>query len=55
MREHLEVAVLPIADRDPLAHLEHHVLTELDPPLNLDGMQSTGLRSRLSRRRAILA
>ena len=55
MRKHLEIAVLPVADRDPLAHLEHRVLSELDPPLNLDGMPATGLRSDLSRRRASLA
>jgi hypothetical protein len=54
MREHLEVAVFRFADRDPLADLEHRVLGELDPPLNLDGMTPTALRSELSRRRTSL-
>jgi len=55
MRDHLEVAVLPFTDRDPLSDLEHRVLTELNPPLNLDGMTPTLLRLALSRRRAALA
>ncbi len=52
MRAHLEVAVSPVADRDPLAVLEHRVRSELNPPLNLDGMPPTALRSELSRQRA---
>jgi len=55
MRDHLEVAVFPVADRDPLGDLEHRVLRKLDPPLNLDGMPPTPLRSDLTRRRARLA
>lgn len=31
VRGHLEVAVFPVVDRDPLADLEHRVLRELDP------------------------
>jgi hypothetical protein len=54
MREHLEVAVLPFPDRDPLADLERRVLNELNPPLNLDGMTATPVRLELSRRRASL-
>ena len=54
MAAHLEVAVFPVVDRDPLADLERRVLTELDPPLNLDGMRPSALRSDLSRRRASL-
>ena len=38
MGVHLEVAVLPLDDRDLLGHLERRVLLKLDPPLNLDGM-----------------
>jgi hypothetical protein len=52
MRKHLEVAVLPFPQRDPLADLEHHVLAKLDPPLNLDGMAVTPLRRTLARLRA---
>jgi hypothetical protein len=52
--DHLEIAVLPLADRDRLGDLEHRVLLELDPPLNLDGMPMNPLRHELSRRRATL-
>jgi hypothetical protein len=52
MLEHLEIAVLPFADRDPLADLEHCVLAKLDPPLNLQGMPPTPLRRALSLLRA---
>ena len=38
IHNHLQIAVHPVADRDPLADLEHRVLLQLDPPLNLDGM-----------------
>ena len=52
MYEHLQVAVLPFAERDPLADLEHRVLAKLDPPLNLEGMAPTPLRRSLSLLRA---
>ena len=55
MCDHLEIAVLPLADRDRLGDLEHHVLLKLDPPLNLDGMSMNPLRSELSRRRVTVA
>jgi hypothetical protein len=55
MHSHLAIATFPVADRDPLAHLEHRVLTQLNPPMNLDGMPPTPLRSKLSRLRAGLA
>jgi hypothetical protein len=55
MHDHLEVAVLPTADRDTLGHLERRVLAALDPPVNLDGMSANPLRSQLSRQRASLA
>ena len=45
--DHLEVAVFPYRDADALADLEHRVLRELDPPLNLDGMEPTPLRTTL--------
>jgi hypothetical protein len=47
-REHLEVAVYAFANRDALAWLEARVLTVLDPPLNLEGMAASPLRTRLS-------
>lgn len=55
MRQHLDVAVLPSVDRDPLADLEHRVLAELDPPLNLDGMAASPVRVELSRLRTGLS
>lgn len=55
IRDHLDIAVLPLAERDPLSDLEHRVLRKLDPPLNLDGMPTSPLRAELSRLRARLA
>jgi hypothetical protein len=55
MRVHLAIAVMPYADRDKLGDLEHNVLTQLDPPLNLDRMERTPARSSLSRKRAELS
>jgi hypothetical protein len=55
MYDHLEVAVVPFPERDPLRDVEHHVLAELDPPLNLEGMPHTPARSALSRKRAELS
>ena len=51
MGAHLQVAVHPFSERDVLADLEEHVLSEIDPPLNLEGMKSTRLREALSRHR----
>jgi GIY-YIG catalytic domain len=51
MREHLQVAVHPFPERDAVADLEQHVLAQLNPPLNLDGMPPTTLRETLSKRR----
>jgi hypothetical protein len=55
MAGHLQVAVAPYPDRARLAAVEDAVLARLDPPLNLQGMQPTPLRSRLTRLRAALA
>jgi hypothetical protein len=54
MKQHLAVAVFGFADPDPLGNLEHLVLTELDPPLNLAGMAETTTRVALSRKRALV-
>jgi hypothetical protein len=51
MRGHLTVATYTHRNRDTLAHLEERVLTVLDPPLNLDGMNLTPLRNRLRKLR----
>jgi hypothetical protein len=52
MRDHLTVAVHPFEDRDALADLEHLVLAELNPPLNLEGRPASGIRAALTRLRA---
>jgi len=46
--------VFPWPDRDSLGQLEDAVLDRLDPPLNLAGRPSTGVRQALSRQRAAL-
>jgi hypothetical protein len=51
MFEHLKIAVMPFPERDALADLEHHLLAELDPPLNLEGGGPTPIRHTLSRLR----
>lgn len=48
MRRHLAVSVYAVEGGENLAKLEGAVLGVLDPPLNLDGMPSTPVRSRLS-------
>lgn len=51
MVEHLELAVTPVSDRAAIAGIEHAVLDRLNPPLNLQGMPATDVRSALSTRR----
>ncbi|HET7488095.1 MAG TPA: hypothetical protein VFJ85_09210 [Acidimicrobiales bacterium] len=55
MRQHLSVTVAPFDDRGVLAVVEHAVLVRLDPPLNLQGMPPSVVRSRLRRLRSELA
>jgi len=55
MRAHLAVAVVSCPERVTLAALEHDVLAELDPPLNLQGMNHSGVRSELRLLRKRLA
>jgi hypothetical protein len=52
---HLQVAVHPFPAPDALADLEHSVLAILDPPLNLDGMPATRVRTAVSRLRSTLS
>lgn len=52
---HLQVAIVPFADRDRLGVVEATVVARLDPPLNLDHCTSSAIRTRLSElRRALL-
>jgi hypothetical protein len=54
MHAHLRIVTEPYDDRDALGRLERDVLAELDPPLNLQGMNPTPIRRRLKElRRAI--
>ena len=48
MHEHLRVIAIPYDDADTLGKLEETVLEQLDPPLNLKGMNNTKIRSRVS-------
>ena len=55
MNEHLRVVTMPYGDGDALGRIERSVLDELDPPLNLQGMEPTPVRRRLKElRRAIV-
>ena len=48
MHEHLRLVAVPVADADTLGGVETSVLTELNPPLNLDKVKRDALRTRLS-------
>lgn len=54
MRDHLSVVVVPSEDRDELGRLETRVLARLDPPLNLQGMTATPVRTRLKALRSLV-
>jgi hypothetical protein len=55
MYDHLRIVAIPYDDGDVLGRLERDVLDELDPPLNLQGMDPTEVRIRLKAlRRAIV-
>lgn len=47
MHQHLRIVSIPFDDRNTLGRLERDVLVELDPPLNLQGMNATPVRRRL--------
>ncbi|WP_214406994.1 GIY-YIG nuclease family protein [Pseudonocardia lacus] len=47
MTRHLAVCAIPHLDADTLGHLERRVLDAIDPPLNLQGMAPTPVRSQL--------
>ena len=48
MRAHLRIVVAPHDDREDLAEVEQAVLKRMDPPLNLEGMSPTPIRTKLS-------
>jgi hypothetical protein len=54
MRQHLRVSTVRFDNRDQLAALEHAVLAQLDPPLNLMGMAPTAVRRKLRELRRAL-
>jgi hypothetical protein len=47
MHAHLQVKAVPFPDADTLGRLEEDVVARLDPPLNLQGMPATPLRTAL--------
>lgn len=54
LASHFRLTIAPFTDRMLLTELEDHILARLDPPLNLERMPPTKLRSRLRDRRKIL-
>lgn len=54
IRRHLTVVIAPYRDRGALKALEHNLLTQLDPPLNLNGMPPNAVRRRLQMLRKAL-
>jgi hypothetical protein len=48
IQQHLRVVAMAVDDADGLMTIEHQVLAQLDPPLNLMGMHPTPVRLRLS-------
>jgi len=55
MADHLRVAVQPYPDRGTLGAMERAILTRLDPPLNLNGMEPSPVRVAVADRRHHLA
>lgn len=47
MHKHLSLIAIPVPDAELLGQVERDVLALLDPPLNLQGMESTPIRRRL--------
>lgn len=50
--EHLKVGIVAVDDRDGLGRIEHAVLNQLNPPLNLHHCPSSAARARLTALRA---
>ncbi|WP_460625298.1 DUF6884 domain-containing protein [Intrasporangium mesophilum] len=48
MEAHLKVVAIPYKDADTLGRLEREVLEAIDPPLNLQGMDSSSVRRRIT-------
>lgn len=55
IREHLSVVTVACPDRATLRSLEQSVLHELDPPLNLEGMDPSAVRTTLTALRREIA
>jgi len=53
MLDHLMVIAVPYDDADSLGRLEGDVLAALDPPLNLQGMSPSRIRSRITTLRGL--
>lgn len=48
MHKHLRLIAIPVDDADTLGAVETEVLSELNPPLNLDKVTRDPLRTQLS-------
>lgn len=48
MHAHLRLVAVPVADADTLGVVETEVLTDLNPPLNLDKVRRDPRRTQLS-------
>ncbi|MBC7630606.1 DUF6884 domain-containing protein [Aeromicrobium sp.] len=55
MTEHLSIAVWPSLESGELRNLEQQVVSELDPPLNVDHLPANEYRARLNQMRRALA
>lgn len=55
IKDHLQVAITPFDDRDSLKHVETLVVKKLDPPLNIDKVQTTAARRRLKELRKAIS
>ena len=55
MTDHLQVIAVPFEDADTLGRLEEDVLSNLDPPLNLKGMDDSRVRRRVKELRKVHA
>jgi len=54
IRAHLSINPYPFSDRDSLDDLETLVVTQLDPPLNIDKVPRSDLRVRIGETRALI-
>ncbi len=54
MADHIRVSIQPYLDRETLGEMEQAILTQLDPPFNLDGMAPSEVRRKVAAQRGRL-